>query len=300
MHTYEHRNMSGEAGYLDLLRLLLEQGKPRQDRTGTGTRSSFGHVLRFDLNNDTLPLFTTKKMAWKACLKELLWFLRGSTDARELRRENVHIWDANSTRAFLDQRRLFDLPEGDVGATYGFQWRRFGAPYVNCERAHEMQGFDQIEYVSQLIANEPTSRRIFMSAWNPAMMDRMALPPCHVSTQFYVDPDDKTLSCLMTQRSADCFLGLPFNVASYGCLCHLMAHRHGLRAKELIVSIGDAHLYENHLEAARELLSRTPLPFPRLRLSETSKLCDWSELSPSDFEVLGYASWPAIRAPMNA
>ena len=290
-----------ERGYLDLLRELADKrGKsaapPRKDRTGTGTYSVFGRQLRFDLSDGRVPAVTTKRLAWKSCLEELLWFLRGSTDSRELKSS---IWRGNTTREFLDARGLSRLPEGDIGAGYGFQWRHFGAVYETCEKDYRGQGVDQIAKVEEAIREDPTSRRIFMTAWNPAALEDMALPPCHVSAQFYVDDDGK-LSCHLLMRSADVFLGLPFNVFSYGTLTHLLAKRAGLDARELVVSIGDAHLYLDHVDAAEQQLAREPYPAPRLRVSDAVLAKDIGSLTFPDFELLDYVHHPAIAARMSA
>ena len=291
------RETNGEKGYLKLLNRVVG-GERRTDRTGTGTRSLFGAQLRFDLRDGQVPVLTTKKMAWKTCIRELLWFLRGSTDSKELEAQGVKIWQGNTTRAFLDARGLTDLPEGDIGAGYGFQWRHFGAVYTDCYADYSGQGIDQLKYVEDLIKNDPNSRRIFMTAWNPEAIDRMALPPCHVSCQFYVSQDG--LSCHMYQRSADCFLGLPFNIMSYGVLTHLLASRAGIQAKELVISIGDAHVYNDHLNQIEEQYHRIPYPFPKLVLNDRLKTLDWSEMTVEDFDLDGYQCHPAIVAPMSA
>lgn len=289
--------MADELGYLDLLKGALSAGERRADRTGTGTRSLFGAQLRFGLQDGQVPVLSTKKMAWKTCLRELLWFLRGSTNSKDLESQGVKIWQANTSRTFLDARGLRDLPEGDIGAGYGFQWRHFGADYVNCYADYTDMGIDQLAYVENLIKNDPTSRRIFMSAWNPKAIDRMALPPCHVSCQFYVSQDG--LCCHMYQRSADLFLGLPFNILSYGVLTHVLAHRAGIQAKELVISIGDAHVYDNHVEQIQEQITREPYAFPRLTLNDRVKTIDWSEMTINDFDLEGYQCHPAIAAPMS-
>lgn len=286
---------TGEEGYLNLLRSITSQTRIRRDRTGTGTLSVFGSQLRFDLEDRKVPAMTTKRLAWKSCLEELLWFLRGATDASELASS---IWALNSSRDFLDRRGLVHLPEGDIGAGYGFQWRHFGGQYNTCKDSYEGEGFDQIAYVERLLDEDPTSRRIMLSAWNPADLDRVALPPCHVMAQFYVDEGD--LSCHLVMRSADCFLGLPFNIFSYSVLTHILAARHGLRAKELIVSIGDAHVYRDHLEAVRTQLERSPHPPPRLWMSDTVRHKPLDSLSIDDFALIDYVHEPAIRAPMSA
>lgn len=286
-----------ESNYLDLLRDLLQRKhKIRTDRTGTGTVSVFGRQLCFDLTEGKVPAVTTKRLAWRACLEELLWFLRGSTDASEL---TSQIWEKNSTRSFLDSRGLGHLPDGDIGAGYGFQWRHFGAQYHTCKDDYSGQGFDQIKYVEDLIRTEPTSRRIFMTAWNPSALDKMALPPCHVSAQFYVD--DGTISCHLVMRSADCFLGLPFNLFSYSVLTHLLAKRHALTAQKLVVSIGDAHLYKDHIEAAETQVNRDPMPPPTLKIADrVTTLQDLDQLDQEDFDLCDYAHHPAIRANMSA
>jgi thymidylate synthase len=290
---------SGERAYLELLGKLVDKAgstlPTRRDRTGTGTYSVFGAQLRFDLRDCKVPALTTKRLAWKACLEELLWFLRGSTDSTEL---SSSIWKPNTTRAFLDARGLQRLPVGDIGAGYGFQWRHFGAAYATCKQAYDGQGVDQVAEVERLIREDPTSRRIYMTAWNPAALGDMALPPCHVSAQFYVD--GRELSCHAVMRSADVFLGLPFNVFSYATLTHVLAKRAGLAARELVLSVGDAHLYADHVEQARLQLSREPFEAPALAVSDAVVGKGIGELVLSDFELLNYRHHPAIAAPMSA
>lgn len=290
-----------EEPYRCLVRHVIEHGQPRKDRTGTGTLSVFGGQLRFDLSQGgRVPLLTCKAVPWRSCLRELLWFASGSTDASHLSRQGVRIWDGNSTREFLDARGLGRLPAGDIGAGYGFQWRHFGAEYRTCRDDYAGQGVDQLAYVEHLLKTEPHSRRIFMSAWNPAALEHMALPPCHVSAQFFVDSEGGGLRCHMYQRSADLFLGVPFNIFSYSALTHLLAARCGLRPCELIVSFGDAHLYLDHVEPARDMLAREPLPPPRLVVSPRVADKAWEALSlEEDFELHGYLSHPAIPARMS-
>lgn len=297
--------MAEEQKYLDLLRDVLENGHPRPDRTGTGTLSVFGRQIRMDISKHP-ALLTTKQMAWKSCIRELLWFCRGDTNVKHLQAEGVRIWDGNSTRAFLDARGLTDLPEGDIGPGYGFQWRHFGAPYVTCEhpplQEGPLAGVDQLSEIVRLLRNDPYSRRIFMSAWNAADLDRMALPPCHVSVQFYVDARDRGLSCHVYQRSVDCFLGLPFNLFSYSVLTYILAKKADLVPKELVLSTGDTHIYANHLDAVREQLSRsaTAHPPPTLVLSDRIRDTDWSELTlEEDFQLVDYTYDAPIKAPMS-
>jgi dihydrofolate reductase/thymidylate synthase len=285
-----------EEQYLALVRRVLAHGRARADRTGVGTRSVFGAMMRFDLRDHTMPLLTTKRVFWRGVVEELLWFLRGCTDARELSARGVRIWDANGSRAHLDRAGLRDREEGDLGPIYGFQWRHFGAAYRGCRADHAGEGVDQLRRVVELIRTEPTSRRILMSAWNPAALDQMALPPCHVLCQFYVDVERGTLSCLMYQRSADVGLGVPFNVASYALLTHLLAHVCGLRAGELVHALGDVHAYANHLEPLRAQLERAPRRFPRVRIAAAAR--DLEAVRAEDVRLEGYDPHPPIRMGM--
>jgi thymidylate synthase len=231
----------------------------------------------------------------------LLWFLSGSTDASLLQEQGIKIWDGNSSREFLDNRGLTHLPKGDIGAGYGFQWRHFGATYKTCKDDYNGQGFDQIAFIINELKNNPTSRRIFMSAWNANAIDDMALPPCHVSAQFYVEFDDngeKHLSCQMYQRSVDTFLGCPWNIMSYATLTHLLAKLTDMKPKELIMCMGDVHIYCNHVEQVKEQLSRQPYHFPTLKISDCVKNKKIEELNINDFELIDYKYHPAIKATM--
>lgn len=297
--------MDNEAAYLELLRKVLREGKLRSDRTGTGTRSVFGHQLDLSLDGGIVPVVTTKRLAWKSVIRELVWFLQGDTDARHLQEKKVTIWDGNTRRAFLDARGLADLPEGDIGAGYGFQWRHFGATYQTCETDYTGQGVDQIQALLHGLRTDPYSRRHFMTAWNPAALPRMALPPCHVSAQFYVDDADagggeRRLSCHMYQRSVDAFLGLPFNMLSYAALTALLAKATGMRPHRLIVSMGDVHIYQNHVDQVRLQLSREPRPPPRLTISDAAvDLKSADDVTESMFELHGYDAHDPIAAPMS-
>lgn len=289
-----------ELKYLSLLEKIVRDGKARGDRTGTGTLSLFGEQMRFDIST-CLPVLTTKFVPWKSCIRELLWFLSGSTDATILQRQGVKIWDGNSSRSFLDSRGLHDLPEGDIGAGYGHQWRHFGAPYTTCKDNYDNKGFDQIAFIIDELKHNPTSRRIFLSAWNPAALDEMALPPCHVTAQFYVEFDDdgtKHLSCQMYQRSVDTFLGCPWNIMSYAALTHILAKITNMKPKELIMCLGDVHIYSNHLDQVKEQLTREPYPFPKLIISDTVKDKSLDELNIDDFQLEGYKYHPSIKATM--
>jgi thymidylate synthase len=259
--------------YLDLLRHVLEHGTPKHDRTGTGTRSIFGYQMRFDLAAG-FPLVTTKKLHVKSIIYELLWFLRGDTNVRYLQEHGVTIWDE-----WADER-------GELGPIYGYQWRSWPAP--------DGRHIDQISQVLRLLREDPDSRRMVVSAWNVADLDRMALPPCHVLFQFYVAQG--RLSCQLYQRSADVFLGVPFNIASYALLTMMVAQVSGLKAGELIHTLGDAHLYNNHVEQARLQLSREPRPLPTMRLNpEVRNLFDFRY---EDFQLEKYHPHPAIPAPV--
>lgn len=288
---------NGEQLYLQSLNLILENGQVRNDRTGAGTLSVFGHHMRIDISKN-IPLLTTKRVPWKSVIAELLWFVKGQTDASILEQQGVRIWKDNSTRAFLDNRGLTELPEGDIGAGYGFQWRHFGANYKTCKEDYAGEGVDQLAKVIDQLKNDPFSRRICMTAWNPSAIDQMALPPCHMFVQFYVD-DAKRLSCHLYQRSADMFLGFPWNLFSYSVLTYLLAKRCDLEPHELLITIGDMHLYQNHLGQVEEQLKRNPYPLPTLKLSEATKTKPLEELQVDDFEVIHYNHWPTISAPMN-
>jgi thymidylate synthase len=262
-----------EQQYLDLLAEVLEHGSRKTDRTGTGTRSVFGRQLRFRLDSG-FPLLTTKKLHLKSIIYELLWFLRGDTNVKWLQERGVSIWDE-----WADAR-------GELGPVYGSQWRRW--------RASDGREIDQIARVVESLRKKPDSRRHIVSAWNPADVERMALPPCHALFQFYVA--DGRLSCQMYQRSADLFLGVPFNIASYALLTRMMAQVTGLTAAEFVLTLGDAHLYLNHLEQAREQLRRAPRRFPSLRLNpQVQSIFDFAF---EDFTLEGYEPHPAIKAPI--
>jgi thymidylate synthase len=259
--------------YLALMRHVLEHGARKDDRTGTGTLSVFGHQMRFDLTAG-FPLVTTKKLHLRSIIHELLWFLQGSTNVRYLRDHGVTIWDE-----WAD-------PEGNLGPVYGFQWRSWPAP--------DGKSIDQIADVVAQIRRNPDSRRLIVSAWNVADIPHMALAPCHALFQFHVV--DGRLSCQMYQRSADVFLGVPFNIASYALLTHMVAQQCDLSVGEFIWTGGDCHLYLNHLDQVRTQLTRQPLPLPRLVLKRRPP--DLFSYDFEDFEIVGYQSHPAIKAPI--
>ena len=240
-----------ETQYIDLINNILKNGSLEIGRNGK-VLSIFGSTMRFSLENNTMPILTSKKVAWKTCLKELLWFISGSTDNQKLVDQNVHIWSSNASRSFLDSRGLEHLLENDLGPVYSHQWRHFNAPYKTCHTDYTGQGIDQLQNIIDALKdpNQRNSRRLVMSAWNPTQLDEMALPPCHVLVQFNVSHGNK-LSCALYQRSGDVGLGVPFNIASYAFLTHLLAKHCGLEAFEFIYNIGNCHIYEEHINALK-------------------------------------------------
>lgn len=283
-----------EMQYLELCRDIIDNGVHRGDRTGTGTLSKFGTQMRFSLRDGTLPLLTTKRTFWRGVAEELLWFISGNTNGKDLSDKGIRIWDGNGSREFLDQRGLSHREVGDLGPVYGFQWRHFGAKYVDMHTDYTNQGVDQLADCIHKIKNTPEDRRIIMSAWNPADLDEMALPPCHMFCQFYVANGE--LSCQMYQRSADMGLGVPFNIASYALLTHMLAHVCGLKAGDFIHTIGDAHVYVNHVDALKEQLKRSPRAFPKLIIKNTGN--DIDGFCFDDFEVVGYKPHKTIKMEM--
>lgn len=258
--------------YLDLMTRILDEGTPRDDRTGTGTIGVFGHQMRFDLAVG-FPVLTTKRLHLRSIIGELLWFLRGDTNVRWLQERGITIWDE-----WADE-------DGDLGPVYGYQWRSWPTP--------DGRHIDQIAQVVEAIRADPFSRRHLVSAWNVADVDQMALPPCHALFQFHVA--DGRLSCQLYQRSADVFLGVPFNIASYALLTHLVAQQTGLGVGDFVHTLGDAHLYRNHIDQAREQLTREPMPLPTLRLTPRASL-DAYDIG--DIELVGYHAHPSIKAPI--
>ena len=254
-----------ENQYLNLINRIIKYGVKTEGRNGT-TISLLGEKMNFDLSNDKIPLLTTKKLAWKTCLKELFWFVNGSTDNRILQKQNVKIWDLNSSRKFLDSRGLYHLNENDLGPVYGHQWRHYNAPYYNFNTNYKGRGIDQLQNVIETLQNEREreSRRIILNAWNPCQINEMALPPCHVLSQYIVK--DEELTTILYQRSGDVGLGIPFNIASYSFLTHILAKHCNLKAKEFIHIIGDAHIYEEHVPVLEEQIKNEPLEFPTINI----------------------------------
>jgi thymidylate synthase len=290
-----------EHQYLNLIKAILDNGTWELGRNGR-TKSIFGHSMRFSLADGKIPILTTKKTAWKTCLKELLWFIRGETDNKLLHDQGVHIWDGNSSREFLDSRNLSLNPEGILGPIYGRQWRNFNAPYDNQSGkllSESDSGVDQLQQIIDQLKDpvKRFSRRLVMTAWNPCQLDQMALPPCHILCQFNVHDGNK-LSCAMYQRSVDCILGQPFNIASYSLLTHLLAKHCGLEAYEFIHFMGNVHLYENAIDAATLQIGREPFPFPTVSIGQVRE--NINDYQVEDFVVTGYQSHEAIKVAMVA
>lgn len=342
---FKQQRRHEEHQYLDLLQTILDDGTWEEGRNGR-TKSIFGHSMRFSLKDGIIPILTTKKTAWKTCLKELLWFISGKTDNKILKEQKVHIWDANGSREFLDSRGLTDYEIDELGPLYGYQWRSFNKPYLpvkfqednakynetgrgtyhrhklnweyndnpdtswindmtsnyfvmfDHDKEHD-KGIDQLQQIIDTLKDptKRTSRRLIMSAWNPCQLDQMALPPCHIMCQFSVKNGDQ-LSCAMYQRSNDCFLGQPFNIASYSFLTHLLAKHCGLKAHEFIYFMGDCHLYENAIDAAKLQITRQPYLFPTINIKKVRENINDYEFE--DFEIYDYNSHDAIKVDMIA
>ncbi len=289
--------MHQEQQYLDLIKNILDNGTWEEGRNGR-TKSIFGNMMRFDLTNGTIPILTTKKTAWKTCLKELLWFIRGETDNKLLQDQGVHIWDGNTTREFLDSRGL-NYREGLIGPGYGFQWRNFNASYDKETGGPKEKGIDQLKQIIDALKDpaQRTSRRLVMTAWNPCQLNEMALPPCHILCQFNVHDGNK-LSCSLYQRSCDVALGASFNIASYSFLTHLLAKHCGLVAHEFVYFIGNCHLYEDHVEPMRAILDKVPFIFPTVLIKEVRENID--DYIVDDFIIDGYQSHEVVKMKMVA
>lgn len=283
-----------ESNYLETLRELAVM--PERETRNARVHSKFGHRFVFDCRGGRVPLLSSKRMPWKTVVRELLWFVRGNTNNRLLQAEGVHIWDANSSRSFLDAHGLARYSEGDCGPIYGHQWRFAGAPYVNCTHDYTGQGFDQLNECERLLREDPYSRRILMSSWNVPSLNDMALPPCHVLCQFYVEADG-LLSLQLYQRSGDAFLGVPFNMFSYAVLLHMMAQRVGREAGRFIHIVGDLHVYATHIPSVHKQLRASFDEWPRLKITPKNK---WSDYLADDFCVEEYTPRERIAAPMVA
>jgi dihydrofolate reductase/thymidylate synthase len=293
--TYKlSQNMHNEYVYLNNMLNILSNGNSRNDRTGTGTISIFGNQLRFDISN-SLPLITTKFVGYKSIIKELLFFINGKTDTKLLEKDGVNIWKGNTTREFLDSRGL-NYQEGDIGPMYGFNWRYWNAEYKGCDQDYTGKGYDQLVNLIKSIKTDPYSRRHLLTTYNPETVESSVLCECHgIAIQFYVE--NSSLSCHMYQRSVDTFLGFPYNITSYSILTYIIAKLCNLVPKDLIISTGDTHIYNNHIDQVKLQLTRNPLPFPKLELNinPDTKLED---IKLEDFNVIGYLYHPSIKADM--
>jgi thymidylate synthase len=287
-----------EYQYLNLIQDILNEGTVEKGRNGF-TKCSVGSVMHFSLENNKIPILTTKKTAWKTCLKELLWFIKGQTNNKILNDQNVHIWDGNSTKEFMNSRGLLHYKEGDLGPLYGYQWRFFNAPYEDCDSNYIGKGVDQLQHVIDCLKDpdQRTSRRLVVSAWNPCQIDEGVLPPCHVLFQFNV-VDGNKLSCTLYQRSCDEFLGIPFNIASYSFLTHLIAKHCDLEPYEFIHYGGNCHIYDDHFDQMREQISRQPFEFPIVEI--INKRESINDYILEDFKINGYQCHSQIKGEMRA
>ena len=290
-------NYHEEFQYLRLISEINTHGSMEEGRNGKA-KNIFGSGMHFDLSDNKLPLLTTKKVAFKTCLKELLWFINGNTDNKILKDQKVRIWNANGSRDFLDSRGLVNNEVDDLGPVYGHQWRYFNAKYDNCNTDYTGKGVDQLQNIIDQLKNPDTrnSRRLVMSAWNPEQLDEMALPPCHILCQFCVTENNK-LSCSLYQRSGDVGLGVPFNIASYSILTHLIAKHCGLEPKEFVYFLGNAHIYDDHIEVLKEQVTRKPYVFPKLNISCVKE--NISDYVVNDFNLIDYKYHEKIKMEMR-
>lgn len=288
-----------EYQYLSLIERILGQGSWEDTRNGR-TKSVFGESMRFSLRNGTIPILTTKKTAWKTCLKELLWFIRGDTNSNNLKKEGVKIWDANASSEFRKTVGLDHYPEGELGPIYGFQWRHFNGNYSpeSNSNGSEIGGIDQLQGIINSLKDpaQRTSRRLLMVAWNPSQLGQMVLPPCHVLCQFNVH-DGNNLSCSLYQRSGDVGLGVPFNIASYSFLTHLLAKHCGLDAYEFVYFLGNAHIYDDHVDQLTEQVARVPFELPTINVRE--KRDNIEDYIVDDFELSNYTNHASISMEMR-
>ena len=294
-------NLHEELQYLELIKNIINNGYSENGRNGN-TISLFGASMRFSLKDGKIPILTTKKVAWKTCLKELLWFIKGNTDNKLLQKDGVHIWDENASKDFMDSRNLSHYSDGILGPIYGYQWRNFNAKYdfVNGSVSNDnvTNGIDQLQQIIDLLKNPETrnSRRLIMTAWNPLQLDEMALPPCHIFCQFNVHGGNK-LSCSLYQRSGDMGLGVPFNIASYSFLTHLLAKHCGLEAFEFIHFLGNYHIYDDHIDALKEQIIKIPFDFPTLTITNIKDNINDYELN--DFIIENYQCQEQIKMKMR-
>jgi thymidylate synthase len=286
-----------EYQYIQLIEDILKYGTLENGRNGY-TKTVIGSSMHFSLKDNTLPLLTTKSVAWKTCFKELFWFIKGKTDNNILKEQNVSIWNDNASRDFLDERGLYHLRENDLGPVYGHQWRHFNAPYTTCDADYSGKGVDQLAYIISILKNPETRscRRLVMSAWNPNQLNEMALPPCHILSQFNVVDGDK-LTCSLYQRSGDVGLGVPFNIASYCFLTHLIAKHCGLIATNFYYHLGNCHIYDDHLSLLEEQIKNKPFIFPKINIKDVRDNIE--EYSLDDIEIMDYMSHGKIKMEMR-
>jgi thymidylate synthase len=288
-----------EQQYLDLIKDTINNGSIEESRNGK-TYTKFGNMMKFSLKNGKIPILTTKQVAWRVCFEELFWFIKGSTNNTELKEKNVNIWNDNSSREFLDSRGLYNLEENDLGPVYGHQWRHFNAEYFDCNSNYNGEGIDQLQYIIDQLKNPETrnSRRLVMSAWNPCQINQMALPPCHMICQFHVR-DGKYLSCALFQRSGDIGLGVPFNIASYSLLTHILAKHCGLEADEFVHFLGNCHIYEDHVMPLKIQIERNPFHFPTIEIC--NKHANIDDYNISDIKWINpYLSHSSLKMKMQA
>jgi thymidylate synthase len=294
--TYNYLNEgTEEQKYLNVMTHILKNGNKRINRTGINTISIFGNQIKFDISQN-IPLMTSKSIPFKTICEELLWMCRGDTDAKILEKKGIKIWSSNTSREFLDKQNLQNYPVGVLGAGYGFQWRHFGAKYSpsfadtsKCDTS-KIGGVDQLKYIEDLLQNDPFSRRIMISAWNPTDFKNTALVPCHYSIQFYVteENNERYLSCMFIMRSSDFDTAACYNCTAYSLLTYILAKKYNFKPKELIFISGDTHIYENHFDQVKEQLSRTPRPLPKISLDNSIITKDWQDITVDDFELIGY------------
>lgn len=303
-----NRKNHAERAYMSLIQELtglhMKDNALRENRTDIQTVSVFGRSIRLDISNCKVPCLTSKRVSFKNVVEELLWFCRGETDTTVLANKGIRIWDGNSSREFLDNRGLFEYEAGDIGPGYGFQWRHAGSQYrgpIPKVQYNNTDGVDQLEEVVKLLKTDPFSRRIVLSAWAPNDLSKMALPPCHVMAQWYASRDgsgNMGISCMLTMRSCDTFLGLPWNMLSYAMLTHILAKKCNMHTRELIVSIGDCHLYQNCIDQALEQITRQVLPQPMVKIDDSVANKTWDQITVNDFQLTGYYPYPIIKAEM--
>ncbi len=286
-----------EFSYLNLMSDILEKGEIRPDRTGVGTHAMFGKTVEYDIT-ERIPIFTTKKVNHDAVIKELLFFISGCSDTKRLEEQGVAIWKGNTSREYLDKNKLSKLQVGDMGPGYSHQWRHWGAEYEGCDADYTGKGVDQLRRLIDGLREDPHSRRHILSSWNVGQLDQMALAPCHILAQFNVSTDRKYLDCMLYQRSADMFLGVPFNVAAYAVLTWMIGHVTGLRPRRLIHVMGDAHVYSNHADSVKRQVKRMPRPFPHLKFRRATKIKELDDFTFDDFIIEGYTSWPYLKGEM--